>query len=251
MDKKYAFIVSVLLTGLIASSIYIFSSLLSESEKRTSVIISRVIDGDTLETKDGKTIRLLNINAPEKNSPSHELSKLFLSSLINKTVEADIMGRDKYNRLLVRLYSPNYINKDLVSLGLASKFLVSDSEVRSFAQAEEKAISDGKGIWSHSKYYACFSTHINKNEEFVVIENKCSSINMNLWMLKDESRKIYIFSNFTISNSRKIKLHSSFGKDNETDLFWNLKTSVWNNDRDSLYLFDYEGKIAHHEAYGY
>ena len=251
MDKKHAFLISIILTGLLASTIYIFSFIFQDNEKRKSVIISRVIDGDTLETKDGTTIRLLNINAPEKNSPSHELSKSFLSSLINKTVELDIIGRDKYNRLLVRLYSPNYINKDLVSLGLASKFLVSDSETKSFAQAEAKAISDGKGIWNHSKYYACFSTHINKNEEFIVIENKCAPINMNLWMLKDESRKAYIFNNFIINNSTKIKIHSSYGKDNETDIFWNLKTSVWNNDRDSLYLFDFEGKIVHHETYGY
>lgn len=251
MDKKYAFLISIILTGLLASTIYIFSFIFQDNEKRISVIISRVIDGDTLETTDGENIRLLNINAPEKNSESHKLSKSFLSSLINKTVELDIIDRDKYGRLLVRLYSPNYINKELVSLGLASKFLVSDSEISLFAKAEKDAISEGKGIWNHSKYYGCFSTHINKNKEFLVIENKCAPINMNLWMLKDESRKTYIFKNITLSKSKPLKLFSSEGKDNETAIFWNSKSNIWNNDRDTLYLFDSQEKIVHHDTYDY
>ena len=251
MDKKQAFIISILLTGLLASSIYTFSSLLHDPEKRTSAIIIRVIDGDTLEIEDGSSIRLLNINSPEKNSPLHELSKSFLSSLVNKTVELDIVDRDKYNRLLVRVYSPDYINKELISEGLVSKFLVSNSELKSFAKLEEEAISKGKGIWKHSNYYGCFSTHINKNEELVSLQNKCIPINMNLWMLKDESRKIYVFNNITLKKSEEIFLHSSIGEDNEKELFWNSKTSIWNNDRDTLYLFDNEGKIVHHETYGY
>ncbi|MEM4271300.1 MAG: endonuclease, partial [Candidatus Pacearchaeota archaeon] len=66
--------------------------------------------------------------------------------------------------------------------------------------------------------------------------------------IKDESRKIYTFKNITFSS---INLHSTIGEDNSTDLFWNSKTDIWNNDRDTLYLFDNEGGIAHYEKYGY
>jgi len=48
-----------------------------------------------------------------------------------------------------------------------------------------------------------------------------------------------------------IALHSGSGIDNSTDLFWNLNSAVWNNDRDSLYLFDSDGRIVHYETYGY
>lgn len=251
MDKKYSLIIAILITGLLASSLFIISSISKNADKRSSITVARVIDGDTIETSDGRTLRLLNINSPEKNSPPHILSKNYLSSFVNKSLEMEISGSDKYHRLLVRLYSPEYINKDLVENGLVSKFLVSGSELKSFAQAEEKAISEGKGIWSHSSYYGCFSTQINKNEEFVVIENQCPTINMNHWMLKDESRKTYIFRNITIEKSMSLTLFTSEGKDDGKDIFWNSNTNIWNNDRDTLYLFDNQGKIAHHETYGY
>ncbi|MBI2632001.1 thermonuclease family protein [Candidatus Pacearchaeota archaeon] len=251
MDKKYSFIIAIIITGLIASSLFVLSSISKSSENRTLITVARVIDGDTLVTAEGQTVRLLNINAPEKSSSLHLLSKNYLNSFVNKTLEMEISGSDKYHRLLVRLYSSEYINKNLVENGMASKFLVSESELTSFSEAENKAINEGRGIWSHSSYYGCFSTHINKNEEFVVIENLCPQINMNLWMLKDESRKTYIFRNITLQESESLTLFTSEGKDKGKDVFWNSKTNIWNNDRDTLYLFDKEGKIAHHETYGY
>ena len=247
MDKKYSLILSFLITALLFSSLY-FLSLNSPAKDRKSVIVARVIDGDTIESSDGSIIRLLNINSPEKGTKNSELSKLYLSKLVNSSVELEIEGKDKYSRILARIYTPVYINKELVSQGLASKFLVSQSELKDFAKAEEEAINSEKGIWKHSDYYGCFSTQINKYEDYVLIRNTCGNINMLGWTLKDESRKIYIFRNISIG---KLTLSSSLGKDNSTNLFWNSKTSIWNNDRDTLYLFDREGGIAHHESYGY
>ena len=41
-------------------------------------MISRVIDGDTVELEDGRTIRLLNINTPEKGRPFSDEATDFL-----------------------------------------------------------------------------------------------------------------------------------------------------------------------------
>ena len=48
-----------------------------------------------------------------------------------------------------------------------------------------------------------------------------------------------------------ITLHSGSGSDNSTDIFWNSRGDIWNNDRDSSYLFDSSGGIAQYESYGY
>jgi len=174
---------------------------------------------------------------------------IFVKSFENRTLEIQITGQDKYQRYLARLYVPYYLNLELVKQGLASKFLVDESELNDFSKAEEEAIANGKGIWKKSLYSGCFSSKIVYSEEKVKLSNKCSeSINLDGWQLKDESRKIYTFTNLSFSS---ITLHSSIGKDNSTDIFWNLKESVWNNDRDTLYLFDNVGSLAHHQSYRY
>jgi micrococcal nuclease len=71
---------------------------------------------------------------------------------------------------------------------------------------------------------------------------------VNGWTIKDESRKTYTFGNRSLG---EIKINSLPGTDNSTDIYWNSEINIWNNDRDSLYLFDSEGNIVHYESYGY
>src|SRR3989344_1114457 len=244
MKRKGALFISLLVTILIFVNLSIINHLSSNVE---SVRIDRVIDGDTLELEDGRRIRLLNINAPEKDSLTHELSLNFLKSL-NSSINLEVTGTDKYGRTLGRVYSPEYVNLELVANGLASKFLVDSSELKDFASAEKKAIKEGKGIWSLSPYSNCFEVSINKEEEFVILDNNCPSLKVKDWALKDESRKTYKFNDIKIT---KVILYTKKGNDNSTDIFWNSDTNIWNNDRDSLYLFDNKGGLASYETYGY
>jgi len=225
---------------------FYFFSLLFESERTELIVLGRVIDGDTFESKDGRTFRLANINAPEKNTPGAGLSKAFLEEFQNQTLEIENLGADKYDRHLARVYSQEYINLKLVSEGLASKFLVDSSELQVFARAEREAVQEGKGIWTHSPHLGCIKSNINEKEEVIRLINKCN-ISTARWYLKDESRKIYYFN----ATFLDIRLHSGKGKENVTDLFWQNSAGVWNNDRDSAYIFDEEGRIVHYDSYGY
>ena len=249
MDKRYALILAFLLTALIGSTVFLFSGKFQGKEKE-SVLIVRVIDGDTVVLKDGRTLRLNNINAPEKKFYNSNASKEFLSSYLNQEIFLEEQGYDKYRRVLAKLYSDDkYLNLELVELGLASKFLVDPEEAKIFAEAENKSISLEKGIWKKSAYFGCFKSSIDTGKEEVILENSCHSINLNGWTLKDESRKVYKFKNISIG---RIKLHSKKGNDNSTDLFWGQSSpDIWNNDQDSIYLFDSRGQIAHYETYGY
>jgi len=243
LNRKHSLILAFLITGLIASNIYI----LSIKEKET-VIVSRIIDGDTIVLDDGRRVRLLNINALEKGDKGYQLAIKYLKKIENSSIELEEFGLDKYGRTLARIYSQEYINLDLVKRGLAKKFLVEDSELFDFSKAEEYAIENSLGIWNKSVHYGCFKTEINQEKEIVSLLNTCGTLNMGGWKITDESRKTYKFLNIEF---RIINIHSENGSDNSTDIFWNLKTNVWNNDRDTFYLFDSESNIAHHHSYGY
>ncbi len=249
MDKKYAFIFAFLLAGLILCDVFVFKSISSNTvSEREEAVIERVIDGDTLKLTDGRTLRLLNINSPEKGTPGSNLSFQFLRQFENTTISLEITGIDKYSRSLARIYAPDYLNLKIVELGLASKFLVQDSELSLFDKAERSAIAASKGIWEKSGNFGCFKSSIDEQNELVFLENACNNISLKGWFLKDESRKIYKFGDI---HFEKITLHSSAGEDNSTDIFWNNKDNIWNNDRDSLYIFDENGRIAHSNSYGY
>lgn len=244
MKKTSAFIFALLIT-LVFADIYLTMVYLQKPQYE-SIIVSRVIDGDTLESKDGRILRLINVNSPEKGQPNYELSKNYLSFIINKTLKIEYLGDDKYKRQLVRIYSEKYLNFELIELGLASKFLVQEEEKEIFASAEKKAIEKGAGIWEHSKYYGCFSTDIDKKNEFVEFVVFCPNISLKNWFVKDESRKIFVFPSISPPN---FILYTGVGNNTKEKLFWSLKENVWNDDSDSLYLFDDKGAIAHYDSY--
>ncbi len=246
MEKKYAFFFAILIVLIVVINFYFIK--INFSPIREKVKIARVIDGDTFELKDGRKIRLLNINTPEKGRAGYELAIEFLKNYEGKDVEIEIKGSDKYNRILARVYGPDYLNLELVEKGFAVKFLVDNNELSRFSISEEDAIENEKGMWRKSPYFGCFDADINSVEEKVEIKNKCNKININNWILRDESRKYYVFGNLEIG---KVTLHSYIGEDSKSDIFWNLKNNIWNDGRDSLYIFDKDGGIAYYESYGY
>ena len=246
MERKYAFIFAFIITILIAANFYLYKTQFSPNKE--TVTLSRIIDGDTIQLEDGRKIRLANINTPEKNFPNYELAINYLSPYINKSAELEIIGTEKYGRILAKIYTPEYLNLELVKQGLASKFLVEESEIKKFANAEQEAINSEKGMWKKSEYFDCLKSEIDKINEKVTILNQCNKFNILGAILKDESTKYYKFKE---SDAETIRLHSSIGENNATDIFWNSKTNIWNNDRDTLYIFDKEGNLIHYEIYGY
>ncbi len=210
--------------------------------------MTHIIDGDTFIASNGRTMRLLNINSPEKGVSGYEEAKTFMNSYINLTLEAEVVDNDKYGRALVKLYSPEYLNLKMVKEGVVSKFLVSEEEKEIFAESEENAIKKEKGLWKKSPHSnGCIIISINKKEEVISLKNSCQSISTENWWLKDESRKIYRFTN----TFKIVYLHSGKGQNNETDIYWGSSTPIWNDDRDTLYLFDEENLLVSHKSYGY
>ena len=244
MEKKSAFFISFMITLLIAGNYLFFYDF---SSGREMVVVSRVLDGDTIELDDGRKIRLLNINTPEKGLAFSEEARDFLKTFENESIELEIEGVGKYGRILGRIYSENdYLNLKLVELGLAHKYIVESEELSKFSEAEKLARENELGIWEKSEKYGCLNVEINKYDEYLIIEDGCE-VDFENWNIKDESTKMYKFGKLT---ENKFKLFSEKGEDKVGEIYWGRK-SIWNDDKDSIFIRDENGLLVYYDSYGY
>jgi len=244
MEKKSAFFISFMITLLIAGNYLFFYDF---SSGREIVIISEVLDGDTIELDDGRRVRLSNIGAPEKGRYFSKEATEFLKEYEKESVELEIDGVGKYGRILGRIYSEeNYLNLKIVELGFAHKYLVEEDELDKFIEVENNAIEKELGIWEKSEKYGCLDVEINKYDEYLEIEDGCQEDFEN-WNIQDESIKIYRFKKVLENN---FKLFSGKGENKEGELYWGLQ-SVWNDDKDSIFIRDENGLLVYYDSYGY
>ena len=138
----------------------IFLIIFSQNQKslKSDVIVVRVIDGDTIELSDGKEIRLLGIDAPEKNEFYYEESKNFLKNLVlgkKVILEKDFTDRDKYGRYLRYVFVDKvFVNYELVRKGYAKAITrIPDVKYNDILiEAENEARKNKIGIWSNDSF---------------------------------------------------------------------------------------------------
>jgi len=204
MKRRKAVLASIILTILVAMTVFLLNPL----EQRKTVYISEVIDGDTFKSDD-ISFRLVNVNTPEKSEKGYGEAKQFLAQFAEATVEIEEISTDRYGRTLVRVYTPDYINLELVKRGLATKFLVQNSELRTFDQAENSAVEKSLGRWKKSDLFGCIETTLDQKEEILSIESSCGAINFKDFIVADESRKRYKFPDAVLHNSKIIPYQST------------------------------------------
>lgn len=131
------------------------SEILEEVPKeQTTFMVTRVIDGDTIEIETGERVRLICIDTPEISEDYYQEAKDYLTDIIlNEEIELvkDVSETDRYGRLLRYVYNGNvFINGKLVEEGYARVYryppdtkLCDDLEI-----LEAKAKNNNLGIWS-------------------------------------------------------------------------------------------------------
>ena len=123
-----------------------------------AILVTHVIDGDTLIVEGGVSVRLIGIDADEKNESCYQDAKNRLEELVlNKVVllEKDISDVDQYKRCLRTIFvGDENMGVKLVKEGLASaRFYPPDGRHKDeIFDAEAEAMKNRVGCeWSNIK----------------------------------------------------------------------------------------------------
>jgi endonuclease YncB( thermonuclease family) len=127
-------------------------------------IVSRIIDGDTIELNSGEKIRLLGIDTPETRHSSStvqklgERSKAHLSKLAlgkEVTIEQQHGRHDPYGRMLAYVYLEDggLLNLMMVEDGFALPYTKYPlAKTQDFILASQEARKNNRGLWSSSEF---------------------------------------------------------------------------------------------------
>ena len=245
MDHKLvlAFVAVFLVSALL---LHTFTGRFHEKFPRYPVQVVRVIDGDTFLASNGETVRLLGVNTPDKGMKYYEEASSTLRELVeNKTVylEWDSKDKDAYGRSLRYVFLGDmFVNSFLLEAGYAHTFMLDNLRYKNdLLKSQQVGIERSVGVWNKSEFFGCISIRqLMPKEELLEIESKCGDINVSGWILKDEANNLYIFPPINI---KSIRIHSGYGEDNQTDLFWGKKY-IWNDDGDTVFLYDMGWKLV-------
>jgi len=133
------------------------TELAQQTEVAQKLIITRIVDGDTLQLQDGKEIRLYGMSTPEQKEPFYKEANQFTENLVlNKEitlVQEDKYKQDKFGRLLGYVIVDGVnLNIELVRNGLAKVVLYEKRAKIKYQdellQAEKEARENRVGMWT-------------------------------------------------------------------------------------------------------
>lgn len=259
-NKKYRIVLVILIFLLLIFNYDFFNTeltrLLTDSEY---ALVTRVIDGDTLEIENGDRVRLLGINCPEKGDNYYSEAKEFLENLtLNKTVRLEF-GRKKYDlydRTLAYVFADEvFVNVKIVEQGFANIYFPETQKLHysEFFDAWESCLEKNQNIceFSSIKCASCVKLkQLDYNSQRLTLENICSfSCNLNNWEIKDEGRKTFAFDEFILGAKKQVSVAVGNETDTSDTLYWKKETYVWTESGDSLFLRDASKKLILWETY--
>jgi len=117
-----------------------------------------ILDGDTFTTKNGMTVRLLGINAPDRGKPNYKEAGEYLSYLIKDrslTFEYDKYQDDKFGRILAYIWIDCFdeikvycrgnkalVNEVMIRKGLAVPVVYSDRAKLKYQDDFQRALGE-------------------------------------------------------------------------------------------------------------
>ena len=155
----------------------------NQNEDYEEYLVTRIIDGDTIEIETGDQVRYIGINTPETNHPTKpvecfgkEATQINRELVEGKEVilVKDVNDRDIYNRLLryVYLEDGTFVNLALVEEGYATSYTFPPdiSHQADFLSAETTARNENAGLWGE-----CYEESANFKEGECVIKGNIST----------------------------------------------------------------------------
>ncbi|WP_256737459.1 thermonuclease family protein [Pseudomonas sp. dw_358] len=171
------------------------------------VQVRHVVDGDTLRLQDGRSVRLIGLNAPElgrkgrSDEPFAVAARQRLQALVRASdgrllLQPGREASDKYGRTLAHLYSLNGTNLEtqLLAQGLAYQIAVAPNVDRADCQrrAELQARAAGLGLWRRSPMVAASQV---SQSGFALVSGTVGEVQRNrggLWLNLSDSLVLHI-----------------------------------------------------------
>ena len=122
-----------------------------------AVLVTGIIDGDTIEIESGTKVRYIGIDTPEFGEPYYlEATEANRKLVEGKKVrlEKDVEDKDEYGRLLRYVWvDDTMVNAELVRLGYAYSYSYPPNlkyQAR-FLRLEKEAREQKRGLWSNRR----------------------------------------------------------------------------------------------------
>jgi endonuclease YncB( thermonuclease family) len=227
--------------------------------------VIEVFDGDSFAIE-GDEVRLLGINAPERDECFADQARERLAGLVEgPTLSITGSGeRDQFGRLLVYATVDGLdVNETMLDDGMAIVVQSDHDRNRQYVGAAADAASRGVGLWSVS---ACgpatgAAVAIGAIEhdppgpdgdvldgEYVEIVNEGDRpIDLNGWVLRDESSSNRLILS-TVLGDRLI-VRTGCGRDDASTVHWCSDLPVWSNGGDTVLLLEANGNVAAWKTY--
>jgi len=169
--------------------------------------VRQVIDGDTLRLQDGRSVRLIGINAPEigrkgqSDEPYAVAARRRLQALVDDSdglvgLQLGRESKDRYERTLANVYGRGGLNFEaqLLAEGLALQVAVAPNvdQVACQQSAERAARQAGLGIWRQSPAIAAAQV---ERAGFALLGGRVSKVERNragAWIELDDSVVLHV-----------------------------------------------------------
>jgi len=248
----------------------------------TAPMVTRVIDGDTIEVNIAGTIykvRYIGINTPELDDErpefcalAQEATRLNRQLVEEKTVrlEKDISETDKYERLLRYVYVDDiFVNAELVRRGLAwAKPYPPDTKYQGILEkAEAEARQDKIGIWQESQppppikvenvqitriYYDGLVPNV-ESDEYVEITNlgdQPQDLTGCVLMDTSDGYPSFTFPSYILAPDESIRVYTNEYHPEWGGFSFEYSLAIWNNSEpDVAALYDNQGNEVSRRSY--
>lgn len=238
----------------------------------TVEVTVEAVDGDSLTGTDGSRYRLIGINAPDRGECLADVAGRRLAQLAEGAVrllEGEAETVDRFDRELVYVFTDGvdgrFVNEIMVAEGLALAVHSPPNiaQTETLFAAQEQARADRVGVWSPE---ACGSgplaniaigdveadppgpDEVALDDEWVMIVNSGDeAVDLTGWSIRDEStqNRFSFPPGLVLDPGDQVRVTSGHG-----DLGFGFGTPIWNNDGDTVYVVDDQGRFVTYREVG-
>lgn len=101
-----------------------------------------------------------------------------------------------------------------------------------------------------SDFIAAGSEDSDPTYEHVCVQNHDTvAADLTNWSIQDLIGHSYTFPEFSLNPATHVRVHTGSGENTATDLYWGRGSAVWNNEGDTVFLYDSSGSQVDEYAY--